>query len=70
VRLSYNLPSQLIDGFLRSATIYVTGENLLTITDYTGLDPAINPQGNANFRLDFNTFPSTRTITVGTRIGF
>ncbi len=36
---SYQLPETKL---FKSATVSVTGENLFTITDYTGLDPEIN----------------------------
>lgn len=67
VRLSYQLP--LKGNALRSATIYVSGQNLLTVTDYTGYDPALNPNGSANFRIDWNAFPSARTFLLGVTIG-
>lgn len=68
VTLTYNLPR--LHEALRSASIYLTGTNLFTITDYSGFDPSINPAGNANFRIDWNAYPSTRTYIVGIRLGF
>lgn len=53
VTLSYTF-SKTLWNFFRSGTIYVTGENLLTFTDYLGMDPefsysyAENMQGFAN----------------------
>ena len=38
VTLSYTF-SKTLWNFFRSGTIYVTGENLLTFTDYLGMDP-------------------------------
>jgi TonB-linked SusC/RagA family outer membrane protein len=38
VSLKYNFNKTVL-GFFRSGTIYVTGENLYTWTDYLGLDP-------------------------------
>ncbi|MFH5885325.1 SusC/RagA family TonB-linked outer membrane protein [Halalkalibaculum sp. DA3122] len=67
VRLSYTLPK--IFQSLRSAQIYVVGENLVTFTDYDGIDPAINPNGNANYRIDRNAFPTARTFMLGLKIG-
>ena len=67
VRLSYQLP---IKGrALQSASVYVSGQNLFTITDYSGYDPALNPNGSANFRIDWNAFPSARTFLLGVTIG-
>lgn len=67
VRLSYNLP-KFTDAF-RSATLYVTGENLVTLTGYDGIDPAINSNANANYRIDLNAYPSARTFILGLRLG-
>ncbi len=67
VRLSYTLPSFL--SGIRSATVYVTGENLFTITDYDGYDPAVNPRGSANYRIDLNAYPSARTFMLGVKLG-
>lgn len=66
VRLSYTLPVK--GKTIRSAQVYVTGENLLTFTDYSGIDPAINPNGEANYRIDLNTYPSARTYLLGINI--
>jgi TonB-linked SusC/RagA family outer membrane protein len=70
VRLSYNIPSPIIDGLARSAEIYVSGQNLLTISDYEGFDPALNPNGNANFRIDWNGYPSATTYLIGINLSF
>lgn len=70
VRLSYSFSPSTLQNFLRSATVYVTGENLYTLTDYTGLDPAVNSNGNANARIDYNTYPLPRTFLAGIELGF
>lgn len=70
VRLSYNLPSKLIKNTFRSFEIYATGLNLATFSDYNGFDPALNPNGSANFRIDWNGYPSARTYLLGFNIGF
>jgi TonB-linked SusC/RagA family outer membrane protein len=67
VRLSFDLPK--FTPALRNATIYVTGENLFTITGYDGYDPAVNPRGNANYRIDLNAYPSARTFMLGLKLG-
>ena len=68
VRVSYDLPK--FTRFIKSAQVYVTGENLYTLTDYIGLDPAVNPNGNPNFRIDFNAYPSARTLLFGVKVEF
>ena len=68
VRLSYTLPR--INRVFKSAQVYVTGDNLLLFTGYDGLDPSLNPNGNANFRIDFNAFPTARTLMLGIKLDF
>lgn len=70
VRLSYSLPSSMINGVFRSVELYVTGLNLITFSDYDGQDPALNPNGSANFRIDWNGYPSARTYLFGLNLGF
>ena len=41
--------------------IYIQGQNLLTITNYTGSDPE---------RPSDNTLPPLRQITLGIQLGF
>jgi TonB-linked SusC/RagA family outer membrane protein len=67
IRLSYRIPEGVLPT-ISSASIYATAENVFTITDYMGPDPSVNPNGNPNFRIDFNSVPLLRTYTFGVRI--
>jgi hypothetical protein len=69
IRLSYTFPKNLIPA-VTGLQLYVTAENLFTITDYIGLDPAVNPNNNTNFRMDFNAYPTSRTFILGAKIDF
>lgn len=59
---------------LSSLKIYVSGQNLLTITDYKGYDPEVSSTGtsssDATSSLDFGALPNPRTFTLGVNIGF
>lgn len=70
VRLAYTLPGNLISGIFSSAEVYLTGLNLATFSDYDGFDPALNPNGSANFRIDWNGYPSATSYIFGLNIGF
>lgn len=75
VTLGYTLPKSLLERTkLQSARVYVTGQNLITLTDYTGYDPEVNTTGlgNTNVLLghDFYTPPLARTVLVGVNLGF
>jgi len=69
IRLSYTLPKKILPH-LQGIQVYATAENLFTITDYIGLDPAVNPNNNANFRVDFNAYPTARSFIFGVKIDF
>ncbi len=53
---------------INSLRVYVTGNNLLTITNYSGIDPEIN-QGGIAPGIDYNNFyPKTRTFLFGVNL--
>ncbi len=66
--LSYQLPS--INKVFKSGSVYVNGQNLLILTNYSGMDPSVNPGGNANYRVDFNATPATANFMVGATLDF
>ena len=52
--------------------MYVTAQNLLTITGYSGMDPEIGFSADRNWAsgIDAGYYPSSRTILVGMNITF
>jgi TonB-dependent starch-binding outer membrane protein SusC len=72
VTLSYNLPLPKLTTVFKSASVYITGQNLITITHYTGYDPEVNSYGDSNTSLnsDYNPYPNIRTWLAGVRFGF
>ncbi len=69
VELSYILPKPLMQriGFTNTS-IFVSGQNLFTITKYKGLDPDITGNGSdpVNLRgVDAGNWPSSRIISFG-----
>ncbi len=69
VRLAYNLPIAA-NSIIRAATVYINGQNLHTFTKYSGVDPAVNAIGSDILRVDYNSYPLTRTFTAGLNIQF
>lgn len=69
VRLSYNFSPELLGDTIRSAQIYITGTNLKTWSSYSGFDPAVNPGGDPNARIDHNAYPLVRKFQIGVRVG-
>lgn len=73
VLLGYTLPSTLATrAHLRTVRVYVQAQNLVTFTNYSGLDPEVNTFSGVNTSLgtDFFTFPQARTLTGGITLGF
>jgi TonB-linked SusC/RagA family outer membrane protein len=71
--VGYTFPGRLADrAALSRLRIYVSTQNLFTITKYKGLDPEIGYQGgNATQNgVDNGTYPSSRFYTVGLNVAF
>ncbi|MBL7843018.1 MAG: TonB-dependent receptor [Cyclobacteriaceae bacterium] len=72
--VAYNIPGAIASKLaLTSARIYVTGQNLLTFTNYRGWDPEVNTDFNAsnvNLGNDFYAAPQPKNLTVGLKVGF
>lgn len=68
LRLGYNLP--LKSKRISNVNLYVVGQNLHTFTKYIGVDPAINAIGNDVLRIDYSSFPFTRTFMGGLSLQF
>lgn len=71
ITLGYTLPSNLLDRIkMTKLRVYVAANNLFTITNYTGLDPAVGGAADTNFGIDLGNYPTTRGYTAGLNIGF
>lgn len=83
--IGYTLPLKMSTGNLApKIRVYFTGQNLFTITKYSGADPEIGlPQGtdqydntNTTYRnvtgsgVDVGTYPNSRYYTIGANITF
>ncbi|MFC5412772.1 SusC/RagA family TonB-linked outer membrane protein [Larkinella bovis] len=68
--LAYNLPGKLVK-WSRSAKIYVSGQNILTWTNYTGYDPEVNSHGQnpINQGIDYGAYPRAKTFMIGVNLG-
>ena len=71
ITLGYQLPSNLIPG-AHGARLYVTGQNLLVLSGYSGFDPEVNSiGGDSRFRgVDAGAYPRARVVNVGITLGF
>ncbi len=73
ISLSYNLPQNIFGvEWIRSTQIYVAGENLITLTNYTGFDPEVDLYSSSNVQMgvDNGAYPASKSIRVGIKLGF
>jgi len=75
ITLSYELPLPKLTKVFKSASVYITGQNLITITHYSGYDPEVNsyPNSSGNYtslNTDYNAYPNVRTYLAGVKFGF
>ncbi len=77
IQLTYTLPlAQMNINWLSNASVYVSGQNLITFTKYSWYDPEINSYGAQSgtnailLGIDHYSYPAAKTYTVGLRVGF
>jgi len=79
IQLGYNLGTAGLTRLrITGLRLFVSAQNVFTITKYTGLDPEMTTSANAAsanegpkaLNIDWGTYPAARTITVGTNINF
>ena len=77
VQIGYTVPKAALSKYgFSSARIYVSGTNLLTFTNYQGLDPEMTVsnnaagQGDGSAGLDWGTYPAARSYNIGVNLTF
>lgn len=64
----YNLPSGTIPN-ISNIRLFITGQNLLLFTNYSGLDPEVDTDkaidGIPSAGIDYTSYPRARTFTFG-----
>ncbi len=73
IQLAYNVPTSLISKIgLAKVRVYVQGQNLLTATKYSGLDPELSLRDNNNQQMgvDEGIFPTPKVFILGINLGF
>lgn len=73
IQLAYNIRSSKATSWIKNVQLYLSGQNLLTLTKYTWYDPEISSRGGANsisLGIDQTGFPNAKTVTIGTRMNF
>lgn len=71
VNLSYSLPKSILSGLnLTSVNVFVSAQNLLTFTKYTGFDPEVTSGSNVSPGTDSGIYPIAKTFNAGVRVSF
>ncbi|MDO6819437.1 TonB-dependent receptor [Zobellia sp. 1_MG-2023] len=77
ITLGYTLKNTALEDYFSKCRIYVSGQNLITITDYSGLDPEIgnpltNNGGNSQYELgiDRGNYPQPKSVLLGVQLSF
>jgi outer membrane receptor protein involved in Fe transport len=74
--LKYDLPASFVEkaghGYVRYASLSLTGRNLLTWTNYPGLDPEVSNFGIQSFARaqDVTPYPPSRSYFISIDLGF
>lgn len=71
VQVGYTLPSSFVKKMmLQHVRVYLSGQNLFTITDYSGIDPEVGQSASLSRGIDYGIYPQSRVITGGINVTF
>jgi TonB-linked SusC/RagA family outer membrane protein len=77
IMLGYNIPAaslqSLTKGVVSNFRIYVSAQNILTFTDYSGYDPEVGnrtPNSTLTNGIDFAVYPQPKSYLVGIQVNF
>lgn len=76
VSLSYSIPASVMarTRVFRSGRVFLTGNDLLLLTNYTGADPTVAGNsaatpGSGAIGFDYGSLPNPRAVSFGLRVG-
>ena len=71
LQVGYVLPGSVLDKIgATNWRFYISAENLLTFTNYSGADPEIGAMSSTDIGIDRGIYPQARTFRFGTSITF
>ncbi len=71
VNLAYDFPNAITDKLkISGLRLYVTGQNLVTWTHYTGYDPEVSSYSGLRLGIDDGAYPQSRTFIMGLNVKF
>lgn len=70
LEIGYKLPETFMSKYgIENARVFVSGQNLFTISGYSGLDPDVTGNGIIERGFDNGNWPSSRVYSVGFMFG-
>ncbi len=73
ITLGWNIPVKG-SSLLKNPRVYVTGQNLFVLTDYSGYDPEVNTNkalnGIPSAGIDYTSYPRPRIFLIGLNVNF
>lgn len=72
VTLGYNIPTKYTQRWkIANARVYVAGQNLWTLSSYSGYDPEVSIRNSAiTPGLDYSAYPRAYAVNFGVSLGF
>jgi len=73
ISLSYEVPKKwLSKNLINSLNVYIQANNMLTFTNYSGLDPEVSAFGSSALLSGYDelTMPQSKSYSIGINVGF
>lgn len=76
IMLGFNVPASTLTslgGVVSSFRLYVSAQNILTFTDYSGIDPEVGnrtPNSSLTSGIDYAVYPQPKSFQVGIQANF
>ncbi|WP_205503743.1 SusC/RagA family TonB-linked outer membrane protein [Rufibacter psychrotolerans] len=71
LQLGYSLPAGVLSKVhMQKLRVYVSADNLVTFTDYSGFDPEIGARNSLDIGFDRGVYPQSRTFRLGVNATF
>lgn len=72
LQVGYTFPKTMLERakYISNLRVYATGQNVFTVTKYTGYDPETVGSGTLARGVDEGSYPNLRSFTLGIQAGF
>lgn len=71
IQLGYAFPKSMLPTIgISNLQVYISGQNLVTLTKYKGMDPDVQGNGILQAGFDNGNWPDSRVLSIGLNCGF